>query len=170
MDVVNRVKTYERKTARRVQKPAENVKMSQPTLPLMVRGLKSGPQFPAPTVPDVNEDFDPLFAAWFSQKVSSGEISLPSGWTQDSIGVAHSPVDNKGSGGALVGKPAGAAGAEGGSPDSAGTIKESIWSGIETPRKKKLNYYGSTIGTVTDIETGSVIGPTCTRRKTPKKS
>ena len=177
MDVANRVKTYERKTAKRIKLPAENVKQSQPTLPLMVRGLKSGPKFPAPTVPDVNEEFDPLFAAWFSQEVSSGNISLPSGWTTDSFGVAHSPGDRQGAGGLGGAIQEGfdkKGAAASGSPDSVGTVKESIWSGIddlfETPVKKKINYYGSTNGTVTDIETGSVIGPTCTRRKTPKKS
>ena len=159
MDVANRVKTYERKTAKRIRQPVENVKQSQPTLPLMVRGLKSGPKFPAPTVPDVNEDYDPLFAAWFSQEVEAGNISLPSGWTHDSFGVAHSPT-----GAAKEGEGAEGAGAEGGSPASVGTVAESVWSGIDdlfvTPRKKKLNYYGSTIGTQT-----GVIGPTCEKRK-----
>ena len=160
MDVANRVKTYERKKGKRVRQPVENIKQSQPTLPLMVRGLKSGPKFPAATVADVNEDFDPLFAAWFSQELEAGNISLPSGWTHDSFGVAHSP---KGADKEAEGAEGGGEGPAGGSVE---TIPDSYWSGIDdlfaTPPKKKIrNYYGSTIGTQTGI-----IGPTCEKKKT----
>ena len=45
---------------------------------------KSGPKFPAPTVADVNEDFEPFFSAWFSTQLQSGDIKLPKGINQAS--------------------------------------------------------------------------------------
>ena len=70
MDIVNRSQTLEERTGLRFKQPAENLKQTKPILPLQVRGLKSGPKFPAPTVPDVNEDFEPFFAAWYSKTVT----------------------------------------------------------------------------------------------------
>ena len=171
MDVVNRSKTIAQRDNVQMKAPAANLKQSQPTVPLQARGFKGGPKFPAPTVPDVNEDYAPFFSAWFTDQVASGDIRLPTGWSD---AVPSVPPNYNPSSGDLVGKPIGVGGGAGPSSMHGGSSKKSDISSAASdvtdpwgasddlflpPKRKRRNYYGSTIETYSD--SGTIVPETC---------
>ena len=165
MDVVNRSKTIAQRDNVQMKNPAANLKQSQPTVPLQARGLKSGPKFPAPTVPDVNEDYAPFFSAWFTDQVASGDIRLPTGWSDFVPTIPSVPSNPRG--GDLVGKPRGVGpiGSGAGSVSDKSEISDTTdpWGASDdlfrSPKRKRRNYYGSTIEVYSD--SGTIVPETC---------
>ena len=68
MDVCNRATVDNAAKEHRIIKPAASVKESVPTLPMEAVGIKGGPRFPAPTVPDVSGDLNFLMSTWATQE------------------------------------------------------------------------------------------------------
>lgn len=64
MDVCNRATIDNAAKEHRIIKPAASVKESVATLPMEAVGIKGGPRFPAPTVPDVSGDLNFLMSTW----------------------------------------------------------------------------------------------------------
>ena len=68
MDVCNRATIDNAAKEHRIIKPAASVKGSVATLPMEAVGIKGGPRFPAPTVPDVSGDLNFLMSTWATQE------------------------------------------------------------------------------------------------------
>ena len=68
MEICNRATIDNAAKEHRIIKPAANVKESIATLPVEAIGIKGGPKFPAPTVPDVSGDLNFLMSTWATQK------------------------------------------------------------------------------------------------------
>lgn len=62
MEVCNRATIDNVAKEHHIIKPAENVKQTIETLPMEAKGIKGGPPFPAPTVPDVSGDLNFLMS------------------------------------------------------------------------------------------------------------
>ena len=70
MEVCNRAVIDNVAKEHHIIKSAENVKQTIETLPMEAKGIKGGPAFPAPTVPDVSGDLNFLMSTWATQEYS----------------------------------------------------------------------------------------------------
>ena len=68
MEVCNRATIDTAAKEHRIIKPAASVKESVATLPMEAVGIKGGPRFPAPTVPDVSGDLNFLMSTGATQE------------------------------------------------------------------------------------------------------
>lgn len=68
MEICNRAAIDNVAKEHHIKKPAENVKQTVETLPMEAKGIKRGPSFPAPTVPDVSSDLNFLMSTRATQE------------------------------------------------------------------------------------------------------